>query len=466
MAVDTNYIYQTIIADMSEGLMVIGFDGVITHLNDAAEIILDKKKDKLIGKKFAISFIRFKENDEFNQAIIDAIYDRTKTHKNIVSYFNGKDFKQVSITTSFLHNNGEKAGIVVVLNDISELVELRDAVKVMERIKRLNTQLEMRNKLISATFGRYLSDEIVKELLEKPGGLQLGGKKRTITIMMSDLRNFTSISELLDPTELIDMLNHYLTVMGKIISDYNGTIIEFLGDGLFVIFGAPIEAKNHALNAVLTAIKMQAAMPDINKWNQERGYPVLSMGIGINTGEVVVGNIGSEKTTKYGVMGKNVNLCGRVESYSVGGQVLISPYTKAAIDVPLKISKEFEVRPKGLKDSIIISDVTGVLGDYNVHCPSTDIALMPLKRYYDIEFYELVGKNISEKPGKGRIAAISKTHAILITDTEFMPFTNIDVCCDSVSNIFCKVVDETECGYIITFTSDASPLLEAIKNSN
>ena len=135
MADQTNYIYQTIITDMTEGLVVIGLNGVITHINSAAEEILERKREKLIGKKFAGCFIRYEENDKFNQAIIDAIYDRTRTHKNIVEYFNGQTFKQLSITTSFLHNNGEKAGIIIVLSDISELVELRDAVKAMEKIK-------------------------------------------------------------------------------------------------------------------------------------------------------------------------------------------------------------------------------------------------------------------------------------------------------------------------------------------
>ncbi len=338
MTDQTNYIYQTILSDMSEGLMVIGFDGIITHLNSAAEQILAKNEKDLIGKKFAKCFFLYEENDQFNQAILDAIYDKNKSHRNIVSYYNGNNFKELSITTSFLHHNGSKVGIVIVLNDITELVELRDSLKAMERIKKLNTQLELRNKLLSATFGRFLSDEIVKELLETPGGLQIGGKKRHITVMMSDLRGFTQMSESLDPTQLIDMLNHYLTVMSDIITEHKGTIIEFLGDGILVIFGAPIDNKNHALDGVVAAIKMQKAMPSINEWNQQQGYPNLSMGIGINTGEMIVGNIGSEKHTRYGVIGKHVNLCGRIESYSVGGQVLISPLTKSLINEPLEIA--------------------------------------------------------------------------------------------------------------------------------
>ena len=456
MVDQTNYIYQTIVSDMSEGLMVIGFDGVITHLNSAAELILDKKEKNLIGKKFARCFFLYEENDQFNQAILDAIYDKTTSHRNIVRYYNGKTFKELNITTSFHHNNGEKVGIIVVLNDITELVELRDAVKAMERIKKLNSQLELRNKLLSATFGRYLSDEIVKELLDTPGGLQLGGKKKHITVVMSDLRGFTQISESLDPAQLIDMLNHYLTVMGDIISEYKGTIIEFLGDGLLIIFGAPIENNNHALNAVITAIKMQTAMPEINKWNLEHGFPSLSMGIGINTGEMIVGNIGSEKHTRYGVLGKHVNLCSRIESYTVGGQILISPLTKSLIREPLKIANEFEVLPKGIHTPLVISDVRGVDGEYNIYTPNIEEKLKQLKEPLEIEFFEIKDKHVSNIPFMGKILAISNTRALITTDADLRPFDNLEI--RGEKSVFFKVIDKNEEEYLINFTSDSSIL--------
>ena len=456
MTDQTNYIYQTIVSDMTEGLIVIGFDGVITHLNSAAETILDKKEKNLIGKKFAKCFFLYEENDKFNQAILDAIYDKTTSHRNIVPYFNGKSFKELSITTSFLHNNGQKVGIVIVLNDITELVELRDAVKAMERIKKLNSQLELRNKLLSATFGRYLSDDIVKELLDTPGGLQLGGKKKHITVMMTDLRGFTQISESLDPAQLIDMLNHYITVMGDIISEQKGTIIEFLGDGMLIIFGAPIENDNHATNAVITSINMQSAMPKINKWNLEHGYPVLSMGIGINTGEMIVGNIGSEKHTRYGVIGKHVNLCSRIESYTVGGQILISPLTKSLIKEPLEIVNEYEVLPKGIHTPLIISDVRGVNGAYNIHIPNYEEELKKLETPIEIEFFEIKDKHVSNIPFKGKIEAFSKRQALISTDADLKPFDNLEI--RGEKSVFFKVINKDEQNFLINFTTDSSPL--------
>ena len=461
MTDQTNYIYQTIVSDMSEGLLVIGFDGVITHLNTAAESILDKKAETLIGKKFAKCFFLYEENDQFNQAIIDAIYDKTTSHRNIVPYFNGIIIKQLNITTSFLHNNGQKVGIVIVLNDITELVELRDAVKAMERIKKLNAQLGLRNKLLSATFGRFLSDEIVKELLDTPGGLQLGGKKKHITVMMSDLRGFTQISETLEPSQLIDMINHYLTVMGDIISEYKGTIIEFLGDGILTIFGAPIENENHALNALITAIKMQNVMPEVNKWNKEHGYSELSMGIGINTGEMIVGNIGSEKHTRYGVIGKHVNLCSRIESYSVGGQILISPLTKSLIEEPLEISRELEVLPKGIITPLLISDVKGIGGKYNIHLPKCIDELKTLEKPIDIEFYEIQDKHVANIPLRGKIIAYSKIRALITTEADLKLFDNFEI--RKEKSVFFKVTDENQEGYIINFTTDPSSLFKNIR---
>ena len=288
-------IQESIMRDMKEGVMTIGMDGIISFVNPAAEKILGKKAEKLLGHNFAACFFKYEENDSFNQTILDAIYDATTSHQNVVPYFTGEKTLQLHVTTSYLRNNEERMGVIAVLGDISELSELRDAVKAMEQIRALNEQLKLRNKLLNETFGRYLSDDIVKELLDTPNGLALGGKKRSLTVMMSDLRGFTAMSEKMDPQKLITMLNHYLGEMTEIIEKRKGSIIEFLGDGIFAIFGAPLELENHASNAVAAAVEMQMRMEEINAWNEAQGFPQLEMGIGINTGEVIVGNIGSER---------------------------------------------------------------------------------------------------------------------------------------------------------------------------
>ncbi|EDN69316.1 adenylate/guanylate cyclase [Beggiatoa sp. PS] len=194
-------------------------------------------------------------------------------------------------------------------------------------IKEDITERKRVNELIRQLFGRYLSDEVVTTLLETDSGLSLGGERRKITILTSDIRGFTAQSEKLLPEKVIKIINHYFSAMIDVISQYQGTINEFMGDGILVLFGAPIAREDDPERAVACAIAMQLAMKSVNEQIQAWGFAPLEMGIGINTGEVIVGNIGSEKRTKYGVLGSEVNLTYRIESYSVGGQILISKST-------------------------------------------------------------------------------------------------------------------------------------------
>jgi adenylate cyclase len=131
----------------------------------------------------------------------------------------------------------------------------------------------------------------------------------------------------LPPEEVVRILNLYLGAMSDTIAHYNGTINEFIGDGIFVLFGAPIQREDDAKRAIACAVAMQNAMIGVNQQNLKLGLPTLEMGIGINTGEVVVGNIGSQKRAKYTVIGSHANLAARIETYTVGGQVLVSEYT-------------------------------------------------------------------------------------------------------------------------------------------
>ena len=444
-------IHKSIMRDMTEGVMTIGFDGVITYVNQAAASILELDAQQLVGKKFIHCFFEYPENDAFNQAILDAVYDTATTHKNFVSYYTGTLFRQLHLTTSYLHNDGEKIGIIVVLSDISELTELRDAVKAMQRIQMLNSQLELRNKLLSETFGRFLSDEIVRQLLDTPDGLMLGGKKRALTIMMSDLRGFTAMSERMEPQSLIAMLNHYLGAMTDVIQRYNGTIIEFIGDGILAIFGAPLASDHHAADAVAAAVAMQMRMKEINEWNGERGFPVLEMGIGINTGEVIVGNIGSEKRTKYGVVGSHVNLCGRIESYTIGGQILISPETRAMIQCPLDVAQELEVYPKGVKGALTISHITGIGEPYSLSCDtdSDQETMVPVN--IPVGFKRISDKHCSEAVFEGIITAISSKNAVLNTHVPLAVFENISFCAGN--EVFCKVLRQEDQGLVLRFTA-------------
>lgn len=457
-------VHKSIMQDMTEGVLTIGFDGVITYVNPAAAQILEVETSNLVGRKFASCFFEYPENDDFNQTILDAVYDSATTHRNVVPYFTGKAFRQLHVTTSYLHNNGNKVGIIAVLSDISELTELRDAVKAMRRIQQLNSQLELRNKLLSETFGRFLSDEIVRQLLDTPDGLLLGGKKRTLTIMMSDLRGFTAMSEQMEPQSLISMLNHYLGEMTNIIQQYNGTILEFIGDGILAIFGAPAESDHHASYAAAAAVAMQSRMYVVNEWNLERGFPELEMGIGLNTGEVIVGNIGSEKRTKYGVVGSHVNLCGRIESYTVGGQILMAPQTRSMITCALDVAQELEVFPKGVKGGLTLSHITGIGEPYNLSCSMESENEAMQSVCISVGLKRISEKHCSDVVYDGTITAINGKYAVLKTQESLQLYENISFCAEN--DIFCKVLSVKDMEFLLRFTAGhADFCAKAMENS-
>lgn len=269
-------------------------------------------------------------------------------------------------------------------------------------------QLERANRFIRKTFGRYLSDDIVDAILESPNGLKLGGEKRVVTIMMSDLRGFTAIGERLPAESVVSMLNMYLERMTEIIFDYHGTIDEFIGDAILAIFGAPVLRDDDAKRAVACALEMQLAMTEVNAWNRQAGFPEVAMGIGINTGEIVVGNVGSSKRTKYGVVGRHVNLTSRIESYTVGGQILISESTKLACGNILRIDGQMEVMPKGVKDPITIYDIGGVGGEFHIALPTKQVTeVYELPSPIAVEFTILEGKHAGDNAYAGTLIRLS-----------------------------------------------------------
>jgi adenylate cyclase len=220
-------------------------------------------------------------------------------------------------------------------------------------------QLERNEKFIRATFGRYVSDEIVASLLEQPEGLELGGNLQQVTILMSDIRQFSTICETLEPENVMRLLNTYLGTMSDIIMDFQGTVDEFIGDGILAIFGAPITRDDDADRAVQCALRMQAAVADINREYSAAGLPEVSMGVGINTGTVIAGNIGSEKRSKYGIVGHNVNLTARIEQCTAGGEILISQSTLEKLQDQYQLGRRESVQVKGINKEVIIHHILG-----------------------------------------------------------------------------------------------------------
>lgn len=328
-----------------------------------------------------------------------------------------------------------------------------------EQSKRLMVELERHNQFIRKTFGRYLSKEVVENLLASPDGLALGGEKRTITILMSDLRGFSALSEKLEPEQVVTMLNGYLGKMTDIVTQNNGTIDEFIGDAILAIFGAPVQREDDVDRALACALQMQLAMDEVNEANRENGFPDLEMGIALNTGECVVGNIGSQQRAKYGVVGSHVNLTGRIESYTVGGQILISRGTAEAAEIELVLGDELKLGAKGFKDPVTVYELTGMKGTYDLALPTRTEELRKLLREIPLHLAVLDGKHLKEDDVPGKFLSLSMDEAIISCEKELEKLANLRLRCTGLNRViipgdlYVKVTNVADGTYTLRFTS-------------
>lgn len=280
---------------------------------------------------------------------------------------------------------------------------------------------------VRQTFGRYLTEQVVQQLLDSPDGLRLGGQRDFVTIMMTDLRGFTSMCGTMEPENVVKLLNHYLEAMTRIITKYGGTIDEFIGDAILVVFGAPLPLENEELRAAACAIEMLNAMPDINRWNVANGLPTVEMGIGIHSGEVVLGNIGSELRAKYGIVGATINLTSRVESFTVGGQVLLSEATRARCGDALGIGATQVVSPKGVKGTLTIHEALSVGAPFDVRLASANETLVTPKSPVEVRFGVVKGKAVSDLTHVGHVEALSEQSFELRVDEPLPPLTDLQL---------------------------------------
>ncbi len=214
---------------------------------------------------------------------------------------------------------------------------------------------------IRDTFGRYVSQEVVTEILKSPGGVDLMGEMRDITILVADLRGFTQIADSLNPRKVLELINRFLQEMTDIILTHQGTIDEFTGDGILVFFGAPRVLPDHSLRAVACALEMQEAMKRLNQENVALGFPELRMGIGINRGELIIGNIGSEKRKKYGAVGSPINIAFRIEAETHGGDILVSPTVRERVNGAIAFEHRATAHLKGLEKPVTLYQPIGRL---------------------------------------------------------------------------------------------------------
>ncbi len=293
------------------------------------------------------------------------------------------------------------------------------------RISTLARDLEVRNRFIFETFGRYLSNEVVESLLRTPEGLKLGGETRKVTLLMSDLRGFTQLADRIPPDRVVRLLNNYLGTMVDVLLSFQGTIDEFIGDAILAIFGAPVQREDDTLRAVACAVEMQRAMDRVNQFNRREGLPVVEMGIAIHTGEVVVGNIGSDKRAKYGVVGSPVNLTARIESYTVGGQILVSDRTRREGGADLSVGTEVVVQMKGFEKPVSAWDVRGVAGDFNLFLPAREEVLVALRGPLAVRFATISGQRVDGPESEGLLVRLSMKEAEIEARDRPEPFRNL-----------------------------------------
>ena len=208
---------------------------------------------------------------------------------------------------------------------------------------------------ISNTFGRYVDQEIARELIKRPEAARLGGDKREVAILMSDIRGFTPVSEALNPEGTISILNHYFSDMIEVIQMHHGIIVDLIGDGVLAFFD-PLDGPIRPViyRAIRCALQMQNQMKSFNDEMRKESLPQLAMGIGLNAGEVVVGNIGSEFHRDYTVVGNQVNIAARLESMAKPGEILISrrTYSKAKSAAPIEEAGRFQL--KGIHSPVAV----------------------------------------------------------------------------------------------------------------
>lgn len=220
---------------------------------------------------------------------------------------------------------------------------------------------EREKKKIRGAFQYYLTASVINEILKDPSKLKLGGDKKQLSVMFSDIRGFTGISEKLTPEELVRLLNEYLTAMTDVVFKYDGLLDKYIGDAIMAVFGAPLDQPDHALRACRTALEMMSELKRLReKWAAE-GRPDVNIGVGVNTGDMVVGNMGSEMRFDYTVIGDSVNLASRLEGTNkeYGTNIIISEFTYESIRNELFCRELDAVRVKGKKLPVRIYELLG-----------------------------------------------------------------------------------------------------------
>jgi adenylate cyclase len=280
------------------GVFTTNLMGEINHINKAASKIINLEREQVIGNHYEYVF---ESNDLINELLFKCEEEvKTISSTDVQLICNGKN-TTVNISVSPLLNDlNEPIGSVVAMEDLSNLDKLK------------------------STFKKYVSKQIVDKLLENEDLLNLGGQELTVTTLFSDIRGFTRMSENMQPIDVVKTLNAYFDLMIEVVFKFDGTLDKIIGDELMVIYGAPIPGHDDTKRALFTALEMQRLLEDFNDTRKKVGANPIEIGIGINRGKTIAGNIGSKEQMNYTVIGDAVNLASRLCSNAKSGQILVS----------------------------------------------------------------------------------------------------------------------------------------------
>ena len=324
---------DNIMQSIVTGVFTTNLMGEINHVNRAAATIINLEREMVIGNHYEYVF---DSNEIINQLISKCELDLTTVSETAIQInCNGK-LTSVNISVSPLLNDlNEPIGSVVAMEDLSNLDKLK------------------------STFKKYVSKQIVDQLLENDDMLNLGGQEQEATILFSDIRGFTSMSETMSPSEVVETLNEYFNLMIEIIFKYNGTLDKIIGDALMVIYGAPNATEKDTENALLTAIEMQEKLIEFNQNRIIHSKPPIYIGIGINSGKVISGNIGSRQQMNFTVIGDSVNLASRLCSVAASDEIIVSDavWKKVKLNKSFKAKKLKPVKVKGKVKPIEIKEI-------------------------------------------------------------------------------------------------------------
>ena len=324
---NSNKLVDNIMSSITTGIIMINILGEIEFVNHSAKNIFRVNQEDVINNHY---FIIFQNNLDLIQLL------ESSEAKNEIIYednFKIQDSEgnphEINLTLSPVYNeDNERSGIVFSFEDLSGI-----------------------NK-IKSTFKKYVSGNIVDELLQNESSLELGGTQSEVCVLFSDIRGFTALSEKMKPSDVVYLLNTYFESMIEVVFSNNGTLDKIIGDELMVLYGVPLKNKNDSQSAVNTAIEMFKALETFNEEIEKHDLPQLEIGIGINYGKVVSGNIGSKRQMNYTVIGDAVNLASRLCSHAKSGEVVISKSVLDRLNDYEGFKEQIPIKVKGKSQKI------------------------------------------------------------------------------------------------------------------